>query len=473
MTSTLHADSVVQATAVEQARMIREKLLSSEELTRLYLERIEKMNPALGAWVEVQPERALFAARRKDAELRRARGEVPPFHGVPTGIKDMNFARGMWTRMGSAGFCVLSPGDDLLTRQIRGAGFVVLGKTATSELGSVPVVETDRHPPARNPWNTAHTAGGSSGGAGSAIAAGLIPIAPGSDGAGSVRIPSALCHLVGLKPSAGRVPNAFGLQDHDIIYTDGPMGRTVDDVAALLDVLSGITGGSCGWAPLPEASVATLSRRDVGSLRVRLVDEHPLCDVHPEVRGAVREVARKLEGLGHHVQRGVFAEGTVEEFLPVWQRSTADGPLADWSLAQPITRWLAEAGKALSQQVAIERKRSLQRRTLAWFEGTDIVVCPTSAVPPGRIGDWIAPAPLDSFLNLARYGYFTAPFNLSGQPAITVPTHVTSNGLPIGVQLVGAPLADGIVLALARQIEKAMPWHERSAFMLRDGFRSQ
>ena len=473
MTLTLHGDSVLRATALEQARMIRDGFLSSVELTSLYLERIETMNPTLGAWVEVQPERALFAARRKDAELRSARGDVPPFHGVPTGIKDMNFVRGMWTRMGSAGFCILSPSDDLLTRQLRGAGFVVLGKTATSELGCTPVVETDRHPPARNPWNVEHTPGGSSGGAGAAVAAGLIPIAPGSDGAGSIRIPSAFCHLVGIKPSAGRVRNAWGLLDHDIIYTDGPLGRTVDDVAALLDVMSGTTGGSRGWAPLPSAPFATLARQSPGTLTVRLVDEHPLCEVHSEVRDAVRDVARVLQSLGHQVQGGTFAQGTVEEFLPVWQRSTADGPLADWSLAQPITRWLADAGRTLSHQGAVERKREMQDRTLAWFQGVDIVVCPTTAVPPGRIGDWVATTPHDSFLNLARYGYFTAPFNVSGQPAISVPTHITHEGLPIGVQIVGAPLADGTVLSVARQLERELPWYERTAQLLRDGPRGR
>src|SRR5262245_6600856 len=239
--------------------MIRRRALSSEELTRLYLERIERHDPRLNSFVSVFRRRALADARDKDHEVR-AGGPLPAFHGVPIGIKDLYVVRFSWTRMGSLGTIpIFSPLDDRSTASLRRGGFVILGKLATAEVGAMPVTEPDTHPPTRNPWNPWHTSGGSSGGSGAAVAARLLPVAHGSDGAGSIRIPSAFCHLYGLKPSRGRLPNAFGRPDRDVLYTCGPLTRSVEDAAAMLDVMAGIDVGRPHWAPPPPRPYRALS----------------------------------------------------------------------------------------------------------------------------------------------------------------------------------------------------------------------
>lgn len=454
-------DEVLGASAVEQARMIRRGLLSSEELTSLYLERIDAIDPELSAFTEVHHERALFAARRRDRE-RRGKGELGPFHGVPTGVKDLNFVRGMFTRFGSKAFCVLSPTDDVVTKLLRAGGFVLVGKTTTSELGALPFVEPDIHPPTRNAWSPEHTAGGSSGGAGAAVGAGMLPLAPGSDGAGSVRIPCAFNHLFGLKPSKGRVPNAFGLDDRELIYTCGPMARTVDDAALLLDVLAGtLPGGEPHWAPAPERPFHELARERPPRLRVRVVTRSPLGPTHPEIERAVLRVSEALAALGHRVDEGAVLVGTLEEFLPVWQHQAAKAPIGDWSATEPVTKWLADHGRHVRDDDVIACKRDLEERIVDWFGDTELMVLPTTSVLPGPVGGLKHLAPPDMFASAAPYGYFTAPFNVTGQPAATVPAGLSRDGRPIGVQLVGRPFDDATVLAVARELEEALPWHAR------------
>src|SRR5262245_30835997 len=252
-------NEVLSATALEQAALVRTRAISSEELVRLYLDRIDRIDGRLNSFVERFPRRALRDARAKDA-AGRAGEALPPFHGVPIGIKDLNFVRFAWTRMGSrATLPIFALLDDRTTAGIRRGGFVILGKLATSEVGAMPVTEPDTHPPTRNPWNVWHTSGGSSGGSGAAVAARLLPVAHGSDGAGSIRIPSAFCHLYGLKPSRGRLPNAFGRPDRDVLYTCGPLTRSVEDAAAMLDVMAGIDVGRPHWAPPPPRPYRALS----------------------------------------------------------------------------------------------------------------------------------------------------------------------------------------------------------------------
>ena len=269
-------NDVLSATALEQAALIRTRALSSESLARLYLDRIERIDPQLNAFVALFRRRALADARAKD-RLTRAGGPLPAFHGVPIGIKDLNLVRWAWTRFGTrAALPIFSPVDDRTTASLRRGGFVILGKLATSELGAMPVTETDIHPPARNPWNLQRSPGGSSGGSGAAVAAGLLPIAQGSDGAGSIRIPSAFCHLYGIKPSRGRVANAFGKKDRDILYTCGPIARSVEDAAAMLDVLAGLDVGRPHWAPAPRKPYRELLTEPLRPLRIRFTTRAPM-----------------------------------------------------------------------------------------------------------------------------------------------------------------------------------------------------
>ncbi|MEO7327185.1 MAG: amidase [Minicystis sp.] len=453
------------ASALEQARLIRERALGAEELTRIYLARIARHNDALQAFVEINGRRALAAARRKDEEVMRGDArDLPPFHGVPLGIKDLNLARGTFTRFGSRAFkYVWTPFDDKTTAQLRRGGFVILGKLATSEIGAMPVTEPSIHPPTRNPWSLDHSAGGSSGGSGAAVAAGLLPIAQGSDGAGSIRIPSAFCHLFGLKPSRGRVADPYGRPDAHTLATSGPIARTVDDAAAMLDVMAGLSVGTPHWAARPPRAFAKLARETPPRLRIKVLTRSPLVTPHPEITEATLRVGRLLAELGHTVEEGPEPVGSLEEFLPIWQKMIADIPVPRWSLTQPITRWLAQAGKPLRAEDIESRRAELEHRILTWFGDADLWITPTVALPAPRIGAFTSADPAADFHKAAELGAFTALFNISGQPAASVPAGLTSDGLPIGVQLAGKLLAEGTVLSVAKQLEIAMPWSERRA----------
>lgn len=456
-------NDVLRLSALDQAAHIARRALSSEELVRLYLDRIERIDPRLNAFVSLLAKRALKEAREKDRMVREG-APLPAFHGVPIGVKDLNFVRGAWTRLGSSGTLpIFSPVDDKTAASIRRGGFVILGKLATSELGAMPVTEPDIHPPTRNPWSHWHSPGGSSGGSGAAVAARLVPIAQGSDGAGSIRIPSAFCHLYGIKPSRGRVANAFGKADRDILYTCGPIARSVDDAAALLDVLAGLDVGRPHWAPRPDGRYRDLAKRTPPSFRIRMSTRTPLTETDPEIEAAVRAAARVLEGLGHHVDEGNLPEGTLEEFLPVWQHLIADMPLTFWPRTQPITRWLAQPGKRLRAEEVLKTHRELAARMAAGFASAEIWITPTVALPPPRVGAFAGRPPAEAFADAAKLGAFTAAFNLTGQPAASVPLGLTREGLPMGLQIAGRPLREDDVLALSRQLEEALPWRDRIA----------
>lgn len=460
-------NDILSATALEQAALIRARALSSESLVRLYLDRIERIDPQLHAFVGLFRRRALAQARDKDRLTRRRGGdELPPFHGVPVGIKDLNLVRFAWTRFGTrAALPIFSLVDDRTTASLRRGGFVILGKLATSELGAMPVTETDIHPPVRNPWSLRHTAGGSSGGSGAAVAAGLLPIAQGSDGAGSIRIPSAFCHLYGLKPSRGRVPNAFGKKDRDILYTCGPIARSVEDAAAMLDVLAGLDVGTPHWAPPPRRPYRALLGERLRPLRIRFTTRAPFGATHPEIAAAVEGAARLLGELGHHVEEGKLPEASLEEFLPLWQHLVADFPLALWSRAQPITRWLAEPGRKLLAADMLALNRRLAARYRGELGDADAWITPTVAVPAPEIGAYAGRPPGEAFADAARLGAFTAGFNLTGLPAASMPLGLTREGLPMGLQIAGRAFAEDDVLALSRQMEEAAPWRQRHAPM--------
>ncbi len=459
-------DDVLAKPALEQAALIASGSISSEELVVAYLDRIARVDPSVSAFTHVLRRSARADARRKDAALRRRgrRGRrggrpLPPFYGVPVAIKDLNFARGSFTRMGSRAYrWFYSPFDDKVVAQLRRGGFVLLGKVATSELGALPVTEPDIHLPTRNPWRLDITPGGSSGGSAAAVAAHMAPIALGSDGAGSIRIPSSFCHLYGIKPSRGRVPDPYGRPDQHMLSTCGPIARTVDDAAAMLDVMAGMTVGRPHWAPRPEAPFAELARRHPGRLRIRFTTASPLVTAHPDVAAAVGRVAGVLRDLGHEVDEGGPPQGELEEFLPIWQRMIAQAPVLRPGSLQPVTSWLREAGKKLRADEVHARQVELDRRIAEWFGDADLWVTPSVAVAPPEIGAWRGLAPDHTFAQAAELGAFTALFNVSGQPAASVPAGLSSAGWPIGVQLAGRLLADGVVLAVSRQLEEAIPW---------------
>jgi amidase len=436
--------------ALDQARLIRQRKLSSSELVRLYLGRIARHDPALGSFVQLLEESALATARKLDAAPMEGRA---PFHGVPTGIKDLNFARGTFTRMGAKSFrYFFSPFDDVTTAAVRRAGFVIVGKLSTSELGAMPVTEPSTHHPTRNPWDRGRTSGGSSGGSATAVAAGLLPIAQASDGAGSIRIPASLCGLVGHKASRNTIPNGLGRIDPVRMITMGPVGRSVDDVAAMLDVL--VNGKH-------EGSFLSGAQREPAGLNVRFTTSSPLGKCTAEIVATTLDVVKRLEKLGHHVEEGGPPEGDIDEVLPIWQRQLARIPLVRDASLQPATKWLRETGRHVREDDVLRRASGLSRRVFQWFGDADLWVTPTLPVAPPKVGQWSGLSGEEQFRSAAVMGAFTALFNLTGQPAVSIPAGVSSEGHPIGVQIIGRMGADGLVLAVAKQLEAELGWTSR------------
>jgi amidase len=467
-------DEVLDGSAVELAARIARKEVSSEEITRAYLDRIDEANPTLQAFVTHGRKRALYAARRRDATMGK-QSSLPPFWGVPTGIKDLHFVKEFPTRFGSPAMRMpFVPVDDRLTRRMREAGFVIMGKLATSEVGALPVTEPLHHGPTVTAWGVplaqrlgpqAHrSAGGSSGGSGSALSGGLVPIAPGSDGAGSIRIPASFNGLVGIKPSRGRVFNAFGKPDQTILYTDGPLAHSVLDAAHLLDVLSGITVGKPSWAPAPSAPFSAALTAKPRRLRVRVSYTHALAATNPEVAAATRKIADLLSSFGHEITESPWLDIELDEFLPVWQFAVAETRiLVGNSPVHPSTAWLRERGRAVTEREVEALKALLTERIRRWFGDADLWLSPTVcdvAPPVGLASDANGEV---AFRKAAPLGAFTAPYNLTGQPALSLPVGLSSEGLPIGVQLAGCMFDEATLITEAARLEQALGPFPRAA----------
>lgn len=436
------ADTLLQRSALEQARMIREREISSVELVGRYLERIKRYQSDLNAFVSIMEASALRDAEKADKAVQ-AGASLGVFHGVPTAMKDHHMIRNTRTQMGSRAFRWLwSPVDDSIVKRMRGAGFVLLGKTTMSELGLLPIVETALQPATRNAWNPERTAGGSSGGAGAAVAAGLLPIAPGSDGAGSIRIPASLNGLIGHKPTRGLVVDESAKIDPYGLAVIGPLARSVDDAAALLDVLAD---------PGMQNHLAE-SRKPVRRLRIGVVMQAPVGDVDPRIAERVQAVVERLRTAGHEIIERPCPKGTLEEFIPVYQRFISRIPVVSRASLAPVVRWFWEEGRKVSDVDARRRFVHFEALGIETLHGVDVLLSPTIGVLPYRVGEFSHLPPAEMFNALAPLGAFTAIANLSGQPAITVPCGLV-DGMPVGVQLMGRRFDDAQLLALARQVQ--------------------
>ncbi len=435
--------------AVELSRLIRRREVSCEEVTRAFLERAEA-DRELHAFVTITRPLALRMARRVDAVHPRTRREVgSALWGVPIGIKDLHPVRGTFTKLGSRAFrWLVTPYDDPLAARLREAGLVFVGKTATSELGMSPITEPDIHEATRNPWDRTRTAGGSSGGAGAAVAGGLLPLAEGSDGAGSIRIPAALNLLFGFKASRGVLVNPHAAIDRLELAVCGPLAKSVADAAAMLDVLRERSGPS--WLHGLE--------RPPRKLRIKFAKHTPLMPSHPEIAAAVERVAKTLAALGHDVEEAPWYDGTVDDFLPLWRSLAARAPVLLPHKLQPMTKWLRDAGRSTTDADVDHAYRYFGGRTARWFGDADVWLSPTTPLLAPEVGSLRRATPRETFDAVAPLGYFTAIFNVSGQPAATVPTGLSQQGLPMGAHLVARHGEDRTLLALARQLEQALPW---------------
>ncbi|MGB3404830.1 MAG: amidase [Microcoleaceae cyanobacterium] len=446
------------ASALEQAQLIRQKQISPLELVQLYLDRIEQLNPKLGCYFTVMATEAIAVATRQTEQLGQLSlaSELPPFFGVPISIKDLNPVAGIRCTYGSQ---VLmnqeATHDDAVVSKIRAAGFVILGKTATSEVGTLPYTEPEGFPPARNPWNLDYTPGGSSGGAAAALAAGLCPIAQGSDGGGSIRGPAFCCGVVGLKPSRGRVSHAPAGDYQNGISTNGPIARTVADAAALLDVMSGYVAGDPYWLTPPQQSFLSAAQTPPEPLRIAYTTEIPHIGVAtPELEEAVLKTAKQLENMGHQVEAACpEVADLIEPFIVVWQAGVAASGIPG-DMLSPMNGWLLQqTGSAGDYLRAVSQMQAIARRIVAFFENFDVLLLPTCLHSAIGIGEYANLSPEETLDKIINWIAPCPPFNVTGQPAIALPTGYDRLGLPIGVQLVGRPAAEQTVIALAAQLE--------------------
>jgi amidase len=450
--------------ATEQARLVRDRELSSVELVELYLERIGRFDPELNSFVTVRAEEALADARAADESPT-----VAPFHGVPIAVKDLTATAGTRTTYSSRAFAENVPDfDTAVVRRIHEAGFVLLGKTNTPEFGTVAFTDSELNGVTRNPWNPELTPGGSSGGAAAALAAGLIPLAHGTDGGGSIRIPASCCGVFGLKPSRGRVSSA-PFSSLEGLSTAGPIARSIRDAAAFLDVLEGYEPGDPWWAPPPERPFVEEVGTAPGRLRIAVTAEPPIdTPVHADCIAALMAAAALLEELGHEVVEATppwGGAGLLDAFIAVWQVSPTLYPV-DVGLLTPVNRGLAESARnasAADYASAVLQLQTAARRIVTFCQERDIVLTPTLALPPVPIG-WQEQGVDGAIEQLRRntvFTPFTAIANLTGLPAMSLPLHWNGEGLPIGVQAMGEPAGDAALIRLAAQIEQALPWATR------------
>lgn len=465
--------------ATGTAEAIRDGDVSPSEVVAAAIARIEKLNPDLNAVIHPLFDKAMDAA---------ASPELPygPFRGVPIVMKDLNtptagdpYHEGMrflrdqkWT----------SDEDGTVASRLRAAGFVIVGRTNTPELGLLPTTEPDAYGATRNPWEVTRSPGGSSGGTAAAVASRMVPLGHGTDGGGSIRIPASACGLVGLKPSRGRVSTGLG-EAMAGLSVEHVLTRSVRDSAAVLDILSGPGSGDPYGAPTPSRPYADEADTHVEQLRVGVMRSTPasLTSLHPDTSAAMDEAARHLEAAGHFIEEAHPAALDEPEYLLQYGALTlADvaACLDDWSArtGKPIrpddvevhTWAIAELGRMVTGAQVLNARQwifTFARRMADWWTSYDLLLTPTMAAPPPPLGSFVATheEPLAAGLVAADLVPFTPAFNATGQPAVSLPVAWNDEGLPIGVQLVAAYGHEEVLIRVASQLEQACGWTSRRA----------
>ena len=455
-------------TALELHQLLQRREVSPVELAHHYLGRIERLDAGIGAFATVTPDTAIARARHVEEHVPTA----APLWGLPLADKDLHRRAGVPARFGSRAFTDFVPDDsDDLVQAVDAAGAVSLGKTATPEFGLPSYTEGLAGPPTRNPWNPALGAGGSSGGAAAAVAAGMLPFAPGTDGGGSIRIPAAVCGLVGVKPSRGRVPAGSGLASLAGLGVAGPIARNVADAALLLDGLIAPVGyppdhryavrapGDDG--PYLGAAVRGEGRFQLGVMIDSPWDDAYDIDVSEEARSALDRAIEVFESLGHGIEAMAPAPepGYPDAFRTIWQAGASTIPVdgEDEALLEPLTRWLVARGRALPARQLAEALAWLagfEERVVRRFAPFDAVLTPALATTAPAVGWYDQQDGERNFAQQVQFTPFTSFVNVSGLPAITVPVEETTDGLPMGVQLIGRPGGEAVLFALGAQLER-------------------
>jgi amidase len=463
--------------ASELAALVRAGELTARELVSASLERIEALNGQVNAFTHVDADGALAAA---DAI---AAGDERPFAGVPIAIKDNQPVAGM-----PLTFCAdlfgdfVPPFDAAFVGRLRAAGFVIVGKTALPEYGILPSTESRRFGPTRNPWDLSRTPGGSSGGAAAAVAAGMVPLAHGNDGGGSIRIPAACCGLVGLKPARGRISLAPALGD-SFLVTDGILTRTTAESAQLLDLLAGPELGDATWAPPPSAPYAEAVAREPERLRVGFTLATPLVEgggeVDPIAARAVNDAVALLHELGHEVEELSSAPWQIPGVFELF--SAAFGPAVASTIVFAATiagreptaadmeklswyLWERSAQLGAAHYLAAQAQlQALARGFVTAMSDYDVVLTPSLALRPRPIGELFGDNddPAETFRRAGEFTPYSAIANVTGQPAISLPFAHGEDGLPVGIHFFGRPADEATLLALGAQLEAARPWASR------------
>ena len=459
-------------TPVTQLReMLDGREISSTELTELYLRRIEAVNSELNAFITVTGDEAMAAAQAADEKLERG-PQGMPLLGIPISIKDLEATKGIRSTMGSLAFRDTIPEiDSVVAERVKASGAVLLGKTNTPEFGLQGTTENRLGEPCRNPWDTTRTAGGSSGGAGAAVASGMCAIATGTDGGGSIRNPSSFCGLFGIKPTLGRVPRAGGLgrPSPNLTSQSGPMARTVRDAATLLQVLAGHDPRDPASLRDAPPDFASGLEDSLSGLRIAWSPNMGYAVIDPGVVSITSEAARVFEELGCAVDEPDFAlEDPVPAFLNIFYvgNYVSYGHLLDEcpSLLTDNTLFCLEHAKTVTgadYAGSIRAVDQMKARLDDLMENYDLLLTPTLAVPafpveqpPARIGGVGVPG-------RGAFSPMTRPFNLSGQPAASIPCGFSEEGLPIGLQIVGRRGDEATVLKASAAFERARPWAQR------------
>jgi amidase len=480
-----HLDDLARQTAaldaVDQAELVRTGQVTPVELVRAAIARIELLDDASNG----EPGVNAVIHRRFDRALAEAADpSLPdgPFRGVPMLLKDLwPSSAGDPLHLGNVAMKAAGyrhPTDANITRAYRRAGMVLLGRTNTPELGAVATTEPIAYGPSRNPWNLAHSTGGSSGGAAAAVASGMVPVANASDGGGSIRIPASACGLVGLKPSRGRI-SMGPLQDEWGVSVQHVVSTTVRDTAALLDVSAGYVPGDGVVAPVPSRPFLAEVGAPVEALRIGMMLRPVAGPSDPECEAAARGLGSWLASLGHRVEESHPAAlewwAGIDAGLVIWgvnmqanlarmgewigrELGQADMEPATWELVQ-MTREVT--GLRLAQAQGAQHR--LRRETAAWWESFDLLLTPTCAIQPPRLGDLVAHdgEPLRALMRSGPMAAFTGPWNATGQPAISLPVATSAAGLPVGVQLVGAYGREDLLLRVAAAVEADLRWDRK------------
>jgi amidase len=452
--------------AVELRELVRKRELRPREVAEFFLARVEKLNPRVGAFITITAERALADADRLERMSPDEAARLPLF-GVPYSLKDLLWTKDIRTTFGSKNFeNWYAPADAELAVRLANSGGILLGKTSTPEFGLRPTTEGGLCPPARNPWNLEHTAGGSSGGSSAGVAAGLHPVAQGSDGGGSVRIPAACCGLVGIKPSRGRITMAPAqAEGWGGLSTAGPIARSVRDAALMLDAMAGAAIGDPYAAPTPVRSFLSAAADRPKKLRLAMINKSALGTVDPEMNGALESACHTMCELGHTIEPlDIDPGGRINKFVRVViGSSVASLDIANPELLDPVVRASYEWGKRLSAADyvrALTGVHNTAREIVREQMPYDALLAPTITRPAVRIGS--LPAKMETSADeIYAWIAFTFPFNSTGQPAISIPCGFSKAGLPLAFQIVGRPYGEDGIIALAAQFEEARPFKDR------------